>query len=135
FRAMGYEATFAGQETIDGQLTNVTAEYTMPPLAAPHGYDRVQMDTFLGMTTPLATAPDWMNGESAGRKFNTVIWSLLFGSILYGLLRLAIRRPLGAVIQPRLKEIDAEDLDEITYRAIAIGFPIFTLGALIFAMI
>ncbi|KAF4325227.1 hypothetical protein G195_001261 [Phytophthora kernoviae 00238/432] len=28
-----------------------------------------------------------------------------------------------------------DDLDEISYRAIAIGFPIFTLGALIFAMI
>jgi cytochrome c-type biogenesis protein CcsB len=31
--------------------------------------------------------------------------------------------------------MDPEDLDEIGYRAIAIGYPIFTLGALIFAMI
>jgi cytochrome c-type biogenesis protein CcsB len=34
-----------------------------------------------------------------------------------------------------LDGIDPDDLDEISYRAIAIGFPVFTLGALIFAMI
>ncbi|HZG55442.1 cytochrome c biogenesis protein CcsA [Paenibacillus sp.] len=135
FRGLGYEATFAGQETIDGELTDVTVTYAMPPIAAPHGYELVGMDPFLGSTQPLGTAPDWMNGVNAGRKFNTTIWSVLFGAFLYGALRLACRRPLGAVIQPRLSGIDPEDLDEITYRAIAIGFPIFTLGALIFAMI
>lgn len=135
FRAVGYSAEFAGQETIEGQLTNVTVQYTMPPLAAPHGYEVVRMDSFLGKETPLATAPDWMNGENAGRKFNTVLWSIIFGTLLYALLRLAVRRPLGAVIQPGLRDIDPDDLDEITYRAVAIGFPIFTLGALIFAMI
>ncbi|MNG08262.1 Cytochrome c biogenesis protein CcsA [compost metagenome] len=31
--------------------------------------------------------------------------------------------------------VNPSDLDEISYRAIAIGFPVFTLGALIFAMI
>ncbi|WP_260405269.1 cytochrome c biogenesis protein CcsA, partial [Paenibacillus sp. 598K] len=52
-----------------------------------------------------------------------------------GLLRLVLRKPLGAVIHPLMDGIDPDDLDEITYRAIAIGFPVFTLGALIFAMI
>lgn len=135
FRGMGYEATFVGQETVNGQTSSVTIEYAMPPLAAPNGYELAAMDSFLGMTAPLATAPDWMNGVNAGRKFNTVIWSVIFGAVLYGLFRLAVRRPLGAVIQPMLKDIDPDDLDEISYRAVAIGFPIFTLGALIFAMI
>jgi len=135
FRGIGYEATFAGQETIEGQLTDVTVEYTMPPIAAPHGYELVRMDPFLGSERPLSTAPDWMNGVNAGRKFNTAIWSVIFGIALYALLRLAFRKPLGAVIHPKLRDIDPDDLDEITYRAVAIGFPIFTLGALIFAMI
>ena len=50
-------------------------------------------------------------------------------------LRLLVRRPLGQALQPMMDGIDADDLDEISYRAIAIGFPIFTLGAFIFAMI
>src|SRR5690606_21186986 len=62
-------------------------------------------------------------------------WSVIFGLLLYGITRLILRKHLGAAIHPMLKDIDPEDLDEISYRAIAIGFPIFTLGALIFAMI
>lgn len=46
-----------------------------------------------------------------------------------------IRKPLGSALSPALRGIDPDDLDEISYRAIAIGFPIFTLGALVFAMI
>jgi len=76
-----------------------------------------------------------MQGVSSGRKLNTVVWSLLGGLLLYSVLRLLVRKPLGAFIQPLMKDLSADDLDEISYRAIAIGFPIFTLGALIFAMI
>jgi len=76
-----------------------------------------------------------MNGVNAGRKWNTVVWSVIVGLLLYGLLRLLVRKPLGKAIHPYLEGIDPDDLDEISYRAIAIGFPIFTLGALIFAMI
>src|SRR5699024_12211069 len=42
---------------------------------------------------------------------------------------------IGAAIQPLLKNINADLVDEVTYRAVAIGFPLFTLGALIFASI
>ncbi|MNE55121.1 Cytochrome c biogenesis protein CcsA [compost metagenome] len=107
----------------------------MPPIVAPYHSEPEYFQPFLGITEPLFEAPSWMNGVNAGRKFNTVIWSLLSGLILYGILRLIIRKPLGKAIHPVLDGIDENDLDEITYRAIAIGFPIFTLGALIFAMI
>lgn len=135
FRGVGYEAVFTGQETVNGQVQEATEEYTMPPIVAPNGYDTVSMDAFLGISRPLFEQPEWMKGVSAGRKLNTFLWSFLFGLILYALLRLSLRKPIGAAIQPALKEIDPNDLDEITYRAIAIGFPIFTLGALLFAMI
>ena len=85
------------------------------------------MDSFLGMDQPLLSAPSWMNGIDSGKKLNTIIWSLLSGLILYWLLRLIIRKPLGAVIQRMMGGIDADDLDEISYRAIAIGYPIFAL--------
>jgi cytochrome c-type biogenesis protein CcsB len=72
---------------------------------------------------------------NAARKLNTVVWSLVGGAILYGLLRLLVRRPLAQCLKPLVKNLNPEDLEEISYRSIAIGYPIFTLGALIFAMI
>src|SRR5690606_41762209 len=76
-----------------------------------------------------------MEGKDAARKLNTMIWSIFSGIVLYLLLRLVLRKRIAAAIQPTLQEIDPDLLDEISYRAIAIGYPIFTLGGLIFAMI
>lgn len=69
------------------------------------------------------------------RKLNTVIWSLFAGGVLYGLLRLFLRKRIAAALQPLVKNVNLDVVDEISYRSVAIGFPIFTLGALIFAMI
>ncbi|WP_353057676.1 cytochrome c biogenesis protein CcsA [Paenibacillus pasadenensis] len=140
FRMAGYEAEFK-QEKVDvtqaGEAVTETntVKYSMPPIVKPYNSTVVKAEEFLGANKPLFEAPSWMNGVNAGRKLNTVIWSLLTGAILYGLLRLLFRKQLGAVIHPMTTDIDPDDLDEISYRAIAIGFPIFTLGALIFAMI
>ncbi|WP_274364470.1 cytochrome c biogenesis protein CcsA [Paenibacillus thermotolerans] len=140
FRGIGYEASFTGEQLEKDskgteQMVKTTVEYTLPPIASPTGMELVKMGPFLGQTQPLFETPSWFKGVNAGRKLNTVIWSVIFGIILYGILRLALRKPLGAAISPVLKDIDPDDLDEISYRAVAIGFPIFTLGALIFAMI
>ncbi|MCU6710050.1 cytochrome c biogenesis protein CcsA [Paenibacillus sp. J5C_2022] len=140
FRAAGYEADFTREKALvddKGVVQTIVEDehYTLPPIVKPYNSEVVAMQPFLGMEQPLFQAPDWMNGVSAGRKLNTVIWSIIAGTILYGLLRLAFRKRLGAVIHPFMDGIDPDDLDEISYRAIAIGFPIFTLGGLIFAMI
>jgi cytochrome c-type biogenesis protein CcsB len=112
-----------------------TVDYVLPPIVQPYNSTVESMDSFLGINQPLFEAPSWMHGVNAGRKLNTVIWAFVIGIVLYGLARLVLRKPIGAAIQPAMHGMDAEDLDEISYRAIAIGFPIFTLGALIFAMI
>ncbi len=134
FQASGFRAVFeapsAGRE---GQA--VENRYTLPPLVSPHEGVYKEGSVFLGMRNGLLQAPGWMKGVQAGRKLNTVVWSLLAGGVLYGGLRAAARKPLGAVAQPFLRRMDPEDLDEIAYRSIAIGYPVFTLGALIFAMI
>ncbi|QAY66197.1 c-type cytochrome biogenesis protein CcsB [Paenibacillus protaetiae] len=140
FKGAGYEAQFVQEKVkIDSQgveqSANETVDYTLPPIAKPYNSQAVKVDAFLGMKDGLFEAPSWMNGVNAGRKLNTVIWSLITGTLLYGLLRLLFRKRLSAVVHPLTEGIDAEDLDEISYRAIAIGFPVFTLGALIFAMI
>ena len=140
FRGAGYEAQFIQEQSIIDskgaeETYTETVDYTLPPIFKPYNSQVVHVDSFLGIKEPLLEAPYWMNGVNAGRKLNTVVWSIIAGSLLYGLLRLVFRKKLGAVIHPAMEGIDPDDLDEITYRAIAIGFPIFTLGALIFAMI
>ncbi len=138
--ALGYKAEFTTNVIVtdasgNEQITIQKEIYILPPIVKPHASQIEEMKPFLGISKPLFEAPSWMNGASAGRKFNTVIWSIVLGLIGYYALRLILRKPLGAAISPILSSMDEEDLDEISYRAIAIGYPLFTLGALIFAMI
>lgn len=140
FNAAGYHAKFATYTTsVDAnnveQKTQQNVDYVLPPIFKPYQSEVIQMQPFLGMNEPLLEAPSWITGANGGRKLNTVVWSILGGLILYGLIRLMIRKPIGALVGPLLQGIDPEDIDEISYRAIAIGYPIFTLGALVFAMI
>jgi hypothetical protein len=140
FRAAGYHAEFKQVITEEDDLgqqhtTERQVVYGLPPVVKPYSSEAVSVDSFLGMQEPLFAAPPWMNGVNAGRKLNTILWSIATGAILYGLLRLIARKQLGAVLRPHLSDIDPDDLDEISYRSIAIGYPIFTLGGLIFAMI
>ncbi len=127
FNTMDYEATFELEE--NGNVIEKT--YHLPAIAGPKGGTLISEDRM----TPLFNAPEWMQGEDAPRKFNTLVWSILSGVILYGLIRLVLRKRIGAFIQPFLKNISPNLVDEITYRAVAIGFPLFTLGGLIFAAI
>ncbi|MBD2861350.1 cytochrome c biogenesis protein CcsA [Paenibacillus oceani] len=140
FKGINYEASFMQEVTKVDQTGKEYVEtnkvdYVLPPIVKPFNSTTESMQPFLGMKEPLFTAPSWMNGVNAGRKLNTFVWALLAGFIVYMLLRLILRKQIGAAIHPAMSGMDAEDLDEISYRAIAIGFPIFTLGALIFAMI
>ncbi|MET0786987.1 MAG: cytochrome c biogenesis protein CcsA, partial [Paenisporosarcina sp.] len=79
----------------------------------------------------LAEMPPLVNAK----KLSTVTWAFLFGTILYGLIRLLARKSISALLQPLVKKANSSLMDEIGYRAVLIGFPVFTLGALIFAMI
>jgi ABC-type transport system involved in cytochrome c biogenesis permease subunit len=140
FKGVGYEAQFSRDVvSIDKNGQAITTvekvSYVLPPIVMPSNSRVDSMDSFLGISEPLLEAPSWMKGVNAGRKLNTVIWTFLIAAVIYGLSRLALRKSLGEAIQPLLDGIDPEDLDEISYRTIAIGFPVFTLGALIFAMI
>ncbi|WP_101844126.1 c-type cytochrome biogenesis protein CcsB [Halobacillus sp. Marseille-P3879] len=127
FSAFNYEANF--EAPVEGQTAEVT--YEMPAIAGPYNGELLTADVM----SPLIQAPEWMRGVDAAIKFNTMIWSLLGGLILYGLLRLLFRKRIGSALQPLLKKANPEIIDEVGYRAVAIGFPVFTLGALIFAMI
>ena len=127
FNAMNYHAVF---EYPEGNAV-VETDYHMPAIAAPHEGTLVSEDVM----QPWFETPGWMQGEDAGRKFNSVIWSVITGTILYGVTLLILRKRVGAALQPLFKNVKADLLDEIEYRSVAIGFPVFTLGGLIFAAI
>ncbi|MBO1003081.1 cytochrome c biogenesis protein CcsA [Pseudogracilibacillus auburnensis] len=105
--------------------------YKMPAIVGPK--DGVMLTE--NKMEPLISIPGWMKGKDAPRKLNTVVWSVFSGLIIYGVILLLIRKRLGAWIQPFLKNVNKNVVDEITYRSVAIGFPLFTLGGLIFAAI
>lgn len=128
FQAFGTETQFS-YENNDGQTLKTT--YIYPVLFEPHNSTLLTEDAF---TTGIEV-PSWMRGADAGRKFNTLVWSLLGGAVLYLLTRLITRKRIAASIQPWLKRVNLGRIDEIIYRSVAIGFPVFTLGALIFAAI
>jgi len=129
FNLTGYSAQFEYVDTNTGNVTQT--DYHLPAIAGPNGGELLSQDVM----KPLFEAPAWMQGVDAGRKFNTVLWSFITGSILYGIIRLFTKKRIGAAIQPKLKNIKPDLLDEITYRSVTIGFPVFTLGGLIFAAI
>jgi len=124
FKVMDYEASF---NYVDKEEQTAEITYNVPPLFGMNEYEALTPGTM----TPLAETPPIVNAK----KLTTVAWSFIFGSVLYGLIRLIIRKPIAAVLQPLAKKANSQLMDEIGYRAVLIGFPVFTLGALIFAMI
>ena len=121
---MGYEAqyTYLDKEDMQREIT-----YNMPAIFGMHESVTLTEDAM----QPLVKMPAIINAK----KLTTVTWSLLIGTILYALLRLVSRKRVSEMLQPFVKKANLELMDEIGYRSVLIGFPVFTLGALIFAMI
>lgn len=124
FAIMDYEAEFT---YIDKDENPSKMVYSNPPLFGMNEYESLTP----GVMTPLAELPPMINAKS----LSTFVWSVLFGTVLYVILRLIIRRPVATLFQPLAKKANSQLMDEISYRSVLIGFPVFTLGALIFAMI
>ncbi|WP_050615595.1 c-type cytochrome biogenesis protein CcsB [Bacillus testis] len=124
FAIDGYKAEF---NYVDKNGEEAVADYTLPALVGQH--DAVLKTK--GAMEPLVELPAIFNAK----KVNTVLWSLGVGTVLYLLLRLIFRKRIAAVFQPLVRNLNLDLVDEIGYRSVLIGFPVFTLGALIFAMI
>ncbi|WP_325063400.1 c-type cytochrome biogenesis protein CcsB [Gracilibacillus salitolerans] len=127
FSSMDYNATFS--HVVDGE--EITLDYQLPALFGPENGELITEDKI----DAVFTAPGWLHGAEAPRKLNTLVWSLTVGLLLYLITRAVLRKRVAAAIQPLLKKANPELLDEVCYRAVAIGFPVFTLGGLIFAAI
>lgn len=69
------------------------------------------------------------------QKLTTVLWSIIIGTILYGIIRLITRRTIFSMVKPLTNKVSLSLMDEIGYRSVIIGFPLFALGGLLFASI
>ncbi|MBX0313872.1 c-type cytochrome biogenesis protein CcsB [Planococcus glaciei] len=124
FTLTDYQADFTYIDEKDAE-TEIT--YNMPPVFGMNEY--VQLTE--GTMTPWVETPAVVNAS----KLTTVFWSFVFGTILYWIIRLVARKRIAAIFKPFVKNVNLQLMDEIGYRAVIIGFPLFSLGALIFAMI
>ena len=108
------------------------ATYHLPPIIGPLGAAIGSKGNLFGfIPMPLFEAPTWMRGK----HMNTMLYSLVVGYLLYAMARkFWTKGPIGDYLARRVSG-DPEMLDEISYRAVAIGYPIFTLGGLVFAML
>ncbi|WP_213423203.1 c-type cytochrome biogenesis protein CcsB [Bhargavaea massiliensis] len=124
FRAAGYEATF---DYVDKNGAPAEVVYHNPPLFGMNEYSAKTEGTM----EPLAEMPPIINAKT----LTTFTWSVIGGTILYFLIRLISRRRIAELVKPLAVKANSQLMDEIGYRSVLIGFPVFTLGALIFAMI
>lgn len=124
FKLTGYEAQFT---YIDKNEAVANIEYNYPPLFSMNQSESLTPGTM----TPWAEMPAIVNAKT----LTTFVWSVSTGIVLYIILLLIYRRPIATLFQPFAKKANSQLMDEICYRAVIIGFPVFSLGALVFAMI
>lgn len=111
------------------QITDVekatqTVTYTMPVIVA---NESAEANTSYG----IVEIPSAIHAP----KLNSIIWSFITGSLLYILLRIGTRQRVIQLLKPFTQKTNPVLLDEIAYRSVLIGFPLFSLGGLFFAMI
>lgn len=124
FSLADYEAQF---EWVNKDDKMETVVYELPSLVGPHEWNSLTENRL----EPGIELPAFINAK----RFNTVLWSFIAGTILYGIIRILTRKRISQMIQPLVKRMNSDLLDEISYRSVLIGFPVFTLGGLVFAMI
>ncbi|RHW39407.1 c-type cytochrome biogenesis protein CcsB [Lysinibacillus yapensis] len=124
FKGMGYEANFS---YVNAQGKELEITYNMPAVFGMNDYTLLTD----GKMEPLVEMPPVINAK----KLTTVFWSFVIGSVVYLLVRLISRKRILEMLHPLVQKVNLNLLDEVGYRSVLIGFPVFTLGALVFAMI
>lgn len=80
-------------------------KYNLPALVGPHEGKLLTENKL----EPTVEVPAIVNAK----KLNTVIWSVLVGTLLYIVLRLILRKRVSAALQPLVKNTNSDLLDEI----------------------
>ncbi|MDV6377857.1 c-type cytochrome biogenesis protein CcsB [Sporosarcina sp. GW1-11] len=113
---------FEGEEQKTVQVT-----YMLPAIIVNQNAVLVDVEQSIG----LIEVPSFIDAK----KVNTILWSLLIGSFLYLIIRKLTGKNIIQLLKPFTKRVNSRVMDEMSYRAVVIGFPLFSLGGLLFAMI
>ncbi|MDE4085329.1 c-type cytochrome biogenesis protein CcsB [Planococcus maritimus] len=132
FGISGYSASYQF-ENQEGQ--SQVYEYALPAIVVPDEAQAVSgtAENYEPASHYAGLVEIPNNIETA--KLNSVMWSFVIGSILYVIIRLVARKKISQLLQPFTNKVDLTLMDEISYRSVVIGFPLFALGGLFFAMI
>ena len=132
FGIAGYSASYQF-ENQEGQ--SQVYEYALPAIVVPDEAQAVSgtAENYESASHYAGLVEIPNNIETA--KLNSVLWSFVVGSILYLVIRSIARKKISQLLQPFTNKVDLTLMDEISYRSVVIGFPLFALGGLFFAMI
>lgn len=132
FGITGYSASYQF-ENQEGQ--SQVYEYALPAIVVPDEAQAVSgtAENYEPASHYAGLVEIPNNIETA--KLNSVLWSFVVGSVLYVVIRLIARKKISQLLQPFTNKVDLTLMDEISYRSVVIGFPLFALGGLFFAMI
>ncbi|EFI68050.1 protein resC [Lysinibacillus fusiformis ZC1] len=111
-------------ENAQGQQEKAT--YSMMPLIVSKGAVTEKGEAIGGVE---------ITNKIDAKKLNSIVWAFIVGTILYGVIRFITRKSVSALLKPWTSRVQPQLMDEISYRAVVIGFPLFALGGLLFAMI
>lgn len=101
--------------------------YKMPPIIVNDGARLGEDEQSIGFIK--------ITNSLDAKKINTLVWSFIAGSVLYALIRLSTRKRVVQLLKPFTNKVNPIVMDEMSYRIVIIGFPLFSLGGLLFAMI
>ncbi|MBS4162361.1 c-type cytochrome biogenesis protein CcsB, partial [Klebsiella pneumoniae] len=94
FRIADYEAEFKWVNKSNQEEVMV---YELPALIGPNKGELLTE----GKMEPVVDVPPIFSG----RKLNTVLWSFAVGVLLYGAIRLIVRKRISALLQPLAKNV------------------------------
>ncbi|MFP3323299.1 c-type cytochrome biogenesis protein CcsB [Planococcus sp. SIMBA_160] len=132
FRMTDYSASYQFENQ---QGETQVYDYSMPAMVVPIGAQPVTETA--GSYEPASHYAGLLELPNSieTSRLNSVLWSFLMGSVLYLLIRLIARKKIAQLLRPVTSKVNLNLMDEISYRSVVIGFPLFALGGLFFAMI
>lgn len=83
-------------------------KYKLPALIGPNEGEILTKDRF----SPITELPAIIHAQ----KLNSVIWTLFTGTVLYAVIRLVTIRRGSVLLQPLVKKVNLDLVDEISYR-------------------
>lgn len=103
------------------------ATYKMPAIVVNEGAVLIDTEGAVGVLE--------LPNSIDAKQLNSILWAFIVGTSMYSLIRLITKKKIIQLVKPFTQKVNPTVMDEMTYRTIIVGFPLFSLGGLLFAMI